>query len=79
MTEFFRVKNVHSGAIASLPASVLQNLPDWAIDDGPPPSQSKPKVKLRRTSDGPAAAPDEPAIEPTEAQSAVPAASSEKE
>lgn len=66
MNEPVRVKNVHTGAIASLPPSVLQNLPDWVVDDGPPPDLPKPKKNLRRT-----AAPEDP--------SAVPAASTEKE
>lgn len=76
MSEPVRVKNVHTGAIASLPESVLQNLPDWVVDDGPPPDVPKPKKNLRR-----ARGATDPASDVTEPDSpdAVPAASTEKE
>lgn len=46
MAEFVRIRNVHTGAIASLPESVLQNLPDWVVDPGPPPEKPKPKKNI---------------------------------
>lgn len=69
MTEFYRARNVHTGAIASLPESVIANLADWEKDPGPLPEQSKPKKNLRRAE----------ASGDTGATDAVPAASSEKE
>lgn len=71
MPEFYRARNVHTGAIASLPDSLLANLPDWVKDPGPAPELPKPKKNLRRTE---ASGSDEPAT-----PDAVSAASTEKE
>lgn len=46
MAEFVRVKNIVTGAIASLPKSGLRNFPEWEVDAGPPPEKAKPKKSL---------------------------------
>lgn len=69
MSEFIRIRNKTTGALAAVPEAALPQFYDWEPDPGPPPSQAKPKKNPRRAeaSGGP------------ETPDAVTAASSEKE
>ena len=46
MSEFVRVRNKETGAIASLPKLALPHFHDWEEADGPAPEKAKPKKNL---------------------------------